>query len=87
MDRHEDDPGRRVSVKDRAGGRDAVEARHRDVADNHVRRQPLRGRDQREAVLHLPDHVELLLKETAEQCGGFRVIVGEEESEASHILV
>ena len=51
MDRHEDDPGGRVPAQDRGGGRDPVEARHRDVADNHVRRHPLGGADERETVL------------------------------------
>ena len=56
--------GRRVLAQDRGGRRDAVEAGHRDVADDHVRRQALGGADQREAVLHLRDHVELRLQQT-----------------------
>ena len=72
MDRHEDDPSRRVLAQDRGGGRDPVEARHRDVADDHVRRQLLGGADQRETVLHLRDDVELRLQQTAQQFRGFR---------------
>ena len=84
MHRHEDDPGRRVPAEDRGGGRDPVEARHRDVADDHVRRQPLGGVDQREAVLHLRDHVELRLQQTAQQFRGFRVVVGEQQAWVRH---
>ena len=53
MDRHEDDPSGRVLAKDGGRGRDPVEARHRDVADDHVGRQSLGGADERETVLHL----------------------------------
>ena len=45
MDRDEDDACRRVLAKDRGRGRDPVETRHRDVADDHVRRQALGGAD------------------------------------------
>ena len=86
MDRHEDDPGGRVLAQDRGRGRDPVEARHRDVADNHVRRQPLGGADERETVPHLRDHVELRLEQTAQQFRGFRVIVGEQQTWVSHGL-
>ena len=58
--------------------------RHRDVADDHVRRQSLGGADQRETVLHLPDHVELGLEQTAQQFRGVSVIVGEQQAWLRH---
>ena len=61
--RHEDDRRPRVLLKNHRRGRDPVQTRHRDVADDHVRRQPLGGADQRAAVTHVGDDVEFLLQQ------------------------
>ena len=73
-----------MPADDLGGGRDPVEARHRNVADDHVRRQPLNGAEEGVTVLHLRDHVELRLEQAAQQFCGFEVIVGKQQAWLRH---
>ena len=71
---------RRVPTQDRGRCGDPVEPRHRDIADDDVWRQALGGADQRVAVLHVADHLELRLQQRPQQFGGGEMIVGEQQS-------
>ena len=84
MYRHEDDSSRGVVAKDFRCSRDSVEPWHRDVADDHVRFQPLGGGDESDTVLHLRNDVELRPQYFAQQFGGFHVVFGKQQAWVMH---
>ena len=66
-------------MQDLAGGGDPIQARHRNIRHDDVRRQPLGGVDERDAVLHQRDDVELLLEQATQEISRVFVIVGEQQ--------
>ncbi len=80
--RHQHDTSVGVQPQDRGGGGNPVHVRHRDVADDHVRRQPLRVLDQRPAVGDVRHHVELGLQQSAQLFSGLEMVVGQEQPDS-----
>ena len=58
--------------------------RHRDVGDDHVRPQPLRGLDERPAVFDDTKQLELLLEQTLQALRDQTMVIGKQDSRAFH---
>jgi len=84
MDGHENDASRSVGAKDLGGCRNPVEARHRDITDDDVRRQLPGNGHKGDAVVHLRDQVELRPQQFAEQFRSFGVVFGKQQSRVMH---
>ena len=83
--RHEHDPSVRIVAADQHGGLDAVHPGHRDVGDNHVRREPLRRVHESVTVLHRSNDVELRSEQLAQPFRSVRVVFGQQHSWAVHV--
>ena len=86
MNGDQDDPSCRIPKEYRRRGRDPVDARHRDVRDNDVRRQSPGGGNERLTIGHVRDDVEFRLQERTQQVPGPWVIVGQKEAWETHKL-
>ena len=63
---------------------DAVEMRHRDVGDDHVRPQSLGGLHQRPAVFDHGNELELLVEQPLQAFGNQAMVIGKQDSCAFH---
>ena len=85
--RDEHDSRGRILPEDRGGGRNPIQPRHGDVADDHVGQQARGGADELEAAFDVSDYVELRLEETAQERCRFLVVVGEYQGLVGHLAV
>src|SRR5262245_8460340 len=84
VDSHQDDARRWMLPDDGARGGDTVAAGHADVGHHHVRCERRGGREQRVAVVHLADDLELSLEQRAQQGAVRRMVVREQHPRARH---
>ena len=80
----ENDLRLRSGLADLAHRLDAVQFRHRDVDDDHVRFELAGSGDQFAAVTHRADHVEILVEKIPEPLEDDQVVIGQQDPRSAH---